>query len=125
MVPILSQMHPVHAFPHCFPKIHSNVILPSTPFSEYFQSSICYIQLQRKSSVALNKRRQARMKLYAFARSITDGGRVDACLSSNVISDPKRFRDTASLIKKMSVCNYFGERRISLAGIKMAATESG
>jgi hypothetical protein len=30
MVPVLSQMHPVHTFPPYFPKIHSNIILSST-----------------------------------------------------------------------------------------------
>jgi hypothetical protein len=33
LAPILSQMHPVHNFPHYFPKIHSNIILPSTTMS--------------------------------------------------------------------------------------------
>jgi hypothetical protein len=33
LVPILSQMSPVHTFPPCFPKIHSNIILTSVPRS--------------------------------------------------------------------------------------------
>jgi hypothetical protein len=33
MVPILSQMHPVHTFPPYFPKIHFNIIFPSMPKS--------------------------------------------------------------------------------------------
>jgi len=33
LVPILNQMHQVHTFPTNFPKIHSNIILPSTPRS--------------------------------------------------------------------------------------------
>jgi hypothetical protein len=33
LVPILCQMHPVHTFPRSFSKIHSNVILSSTPMS--------------------------------------------------------------------------------------------
>jgi hypothetical protein len=31
MVPILSQMKPVHSFPTYFSKIYSNIIVPSTP----------------------------------------------------------------------------------------------
>jgi hypothetical protein len=31
LIPILSQMHSVHTLPPCFPKIHFNIILPSTP----------------------------------------------------------------------------------------------
>jgi len=31
LVPLLSQMHPVHTFPSYFPKIHSVIFLPSTP----------------------------------------------------------------------------------------------
>jgi hypothetical protein len=33
LLPILSHMHPVHTFPPCFPKDHSNIILPSMPMS--------------------------------------------------------------------------------------------
>jgi hypothetical protein len=29
LVPILSQMRPVHNFPPCFPKIHFNITFPS------------------------------------------------------------------------------------------------
>jgi len=31
LYPNLSQMHSIHNFPTCFPKIHSNIILPSMP----------------------------------------------------------------------------------------------
>jgi len=38
LVPILRQMHSVHNFQTYFPKIHSNVILPSTPRPGFFPS---------------------------------------------------------------------------------------
>jgi hypothetical protein len=31
MVPILSQIHPLHTFPHYFPKIYSSIILLFMP----------------------------------------------------------------------------------------------
>jgi hypothetical protein len=31
LVPILSQINSAHTFPPYFPKIHSNIILPTTP----------------------------------------------------------------------------------------------
>jgi hypothetical protein len=48
-VPILSQINPVHTTPSCFPKIHSNIILPPTSRSSewslsfwlYHQNPIC------------------------------------------------------------------------------------
>jgi hypothetical protein len=39
LVPILSQMNPLHTWPPYFPKIHSNIIIPSTPWSRPFQLS--------------------------------------------------------------------------------------
>jgi len=33
LIPVLSQMHPVHISPHYFPKMNSYIILPSTPTS--------------------------------------------------------------------------------------------
>jgi hypothetical protein len=38
LVPILSQMNPVRKFLHFSPKIHSNIIFPSTPRSSKFSS---------------------------------------------------------------------------------------
>jgi hypothetical protein len=40
---ILSHMNPVHTFPHYFPNIHSNIILPSTPRS----SDLSYVHVFR------------------------------------------------------------------------------
>jgi len=52
LVPYLSQMHPVHNFPPCFPEIRSNIILPSLPKSSewslpfrYFNQNIVLIYL--------------------------------------------------------------------------------
>jgi hypothetical protein len=42
LVPILIQMHPVHTFPPCFPKIHSNVILPSTIRTSVWSFPSCF-----------------------------------------------------------------------------------
>jgi len=36
LVPILSQMHPVHTFPSYSPKVRSNIIFPSTPRSSHW-----------------------------------------------------------------------------------------
>jgi hypothetical protein len=45
LVSILSQMPPVHTLPHHFPKIHSNIILPSSeqslPFRFPDQNFVC------------------------------------------------------------------------------------
>jgi len=56
--PLLSQMHPVHAFQPHFPTIHSNIILSSTPMSsawslQVFQPKSCmhFSCLVRASSV--------------------------------------------------------------------------
>jgi len=39
LVPILSHMHPVHILPFYFPKIHFNIIFPSTPTSFRWSTS--------------------------------------------------------------------------------------
>jgi hypothetical protein len=40
LIPVLSQMHPVHTFPPYFPKMHSNIIHPSTPKSSEWSLSL-------------------------------------------------------------------------------------
>jgi hypothetical protein len=51
LVPVLSQMHPVHTLPPCFLKIHSNFSFPSTPMSSKlslpfrFQTKMLYTYL--------------------------------------------------------------------------------
>jgi len=43
LLPLLSHINNVHIFPHYFPKIHSNIIFPSTPsyFLEDFWPKFC------------------------------------------------------------------------------------
>jgi hypothetical protein len=43
LVPILSQMHPVHNFPPYLSKIHSNIILPSMPRSFEWSLPSCFV----------------------------------------------------------------------------------
>jgi len=40
LVPILSQIHPVHTYPPYFPKIYFNIILPSMPMSSVWSLSV-------------------------------------------------------------------------------------
>jgi hypothetical protein len=46
LVPIQSQMNPVHTFPPYFSKIHSNIILPSTPRS--YELPLPFTDLRQK-----------------------------------------------------------------------------
>jgi hypothetical protein len=44
LIPVLSQMNPVHNFPPYFPKIHYNITIPYTPRSSYWshnQNIVC------------------------------------------------------------------------------------
>jgi hypothetical protein len=48
LISILGQMHSVHTFRTCYPKIHSDIILPSTPrspkwFSNNYLVRICHL----------------------------------------------------------------------------------
>jgi hypothetical protein len=61
LVPTLSQMHPVHIFSPNIPKIHSNIIIPSTPMSSewFFPSGFpaktpCFFYLSVCLSVCLS-----------------------------------------------------------------------
>jgi hypothetical protein len=40
LVPVFSQMHPIHTTPTYFPKIHSNIILPSRPTASKWSLSV-------------------------------------------------------------------------------------
>jgi len=51
LVPILSQMHPVHTLPHYFPKIHSNIIFLSMPRSSKWSLPSMFTSVQIFSSV--------------------------------------------------------------------------
>jgi hypothetical protein len=53
LVHVLSQMNPVHIFPHYFFNIHSNTILPSTPRSSD-ASNLC-IQNDFRSIINSNE----------------------------------------------------------------------
>jgi hypothetical protein len=55
LVPILCQMQPFHTFPPYFPKIHSNIIFPSTPTRESNTLFLLIFQVQAaKFSVKTN-----------------------------------------------------------------------
>jgi hypothetical protein len=49
LVPILSQMHPVHKFPNYFPNIHSNIIL-----SSYIFQVVTFLMVFRQKLVRIS-----------------------------------------------------------------------
>jgi len=64
LLPVLNQMNPVHNFPLYFPKIHSNIILPSTS-SLYEWSLPVRFSKQTNKQTKKTKKKQKKT-LYAF-----------------------------------------------------------
>jgi len=51
LVPILSQMYPVHTFSPYFPKMHSNIIFPPTPRPSEWSLLFCWLMVAQSTKL--------------------------------------------------------------------------
>jgi len=109
MVPILSEMHPVHTLPDSFPKIHSNIIFLTThtssewslPFKYSDQSFVC-IYLSRECYIP----RPSRPPWFCHPNNIWWSVRVIKLLTAQSSPASRKFLPLRSEYSQHSVFSH-------------------